>query len=492
MPKIQDSQVVARWALAASACLYVAVTAFLGRDVLAHLATGIANDAGDPLFTAAILDWNARTLPLSHAWWQFPIFYPTPDALAFSEHLLGLSVIATPIAWLTHDAPVTYNLVTLLTFPLCAMAMYALVHRLTGSAAGAFVAGLVFGFSPYRISQLPHVQVLAAFWAPLSLLGLHAYLESRRRRWLFLYGATWMLQAAANGYTLVFFSVVVGLWVLWFVVARRRWRALLEIAAATALASVLLVPILYTYVTVHARHGFERSLDEIEFFSADVVAVFCASPQLSFWGWLRTVCRPEGELFPGLAVLVLSVLGLASLVGWVGAGDTATTPRLVTLLRRVFLAFAVVNAASVIAVLVFGKWHIDWGGLRASGSSIAKPLLMSLSGFMIALFASSGVRTRHPSLVNAWLLPSDGGHDVDVGAWPNYSVFGGKTGLLGSIRVADAAPWRRQPSRACPVLADDDTVPGGCCGLRRACADQRSKSRDDSNAVGGHCYRCVG
>ena len=179
-----------RWTRpAASVLFYAAVTAFLGRDVLAHLATTVTGDAGDSLLTAAILHWDAWTMPLTHAWWQFPIFYPTSDALALSEHLLGLSAIATPIAWIARDPMVTYNVATLLTFPLCTLAMYLLVRRLTGSAAGAFVAGLAFGFSPYRISQLPHVQMLAAFWAPLALLGLHAYLETTRRRWLFLYGA---------------------------------------------------------------------------------------------------------------------------------------------------------------------------------------------------------------------------------------------------------------------------------------------------------------
>jgi hypothetical protein len=49
-----------------------------GRLVLAHPASTIVHDAGDPLLTAALLHWNAWTLPLTHAWWQFPIFAPRP------------------------------------------------------------------------------------------------------------------------------------------------------------------------------------------------------------------------------------------------------------------------------------------------------------------------------------------------------------------------------------------------------------------------------
>ena len=101
-----------------------------------------------------------------------------------------------------------------------------------------------------------------------------------------LYGVAWMLQVAANAYCLFFFSILVGLWGLWFVVARRNWRALGMIAAATAIASVPQIPIVYRYVTVHALHGFERPLDEIRLYGADIAAVLCAPSELTLWGWL--------------------------------------------------------------------------------------------------------------------------------------------------------------------------------------------------------------
>ena len=141
---------------AVSLLAYTIITIIIGRDVLAHLGSMIANDAGDPLLTAAILKWNATHVPLTDAWYQFPIFYPTRDTLTFSEHLLGLSVIASPIYWLTGDVVVTYNLVLLLTFPLCGIAMYALVYRLTGSAAGR-----VHGRARVRVRAVSHLAAAA-------------------------------------------------------------------------------------------------------------------------------------------------------------------------------------------------------------------------------------------------------------------------------------------------------------------------------------------
>jgi len=245
---------LARWPVLASALAYAVMAAVSGRLVLAHPASTIVHDVGDPLLTAGFLHWNAWTLPFTHAWWQFPIFAPIPDALTFSEHLLGLSVVATPIEWLVRDPLVAANLVTLLTYPLCGLAMFLLVRRLTGSAAAAFLAGVAYAFSPYRTSQLPHVQMLATFWAPLALLGLHGYLDSGRRRFLVLFGAAWLLQALANLYSLYFLSALVGLWVLWFVVWPGRWTQLRDIAIAALVAAVPLAPTLGTYVAVHARH----------------------------------------------------------------------------------------------------------------------------------------------------------------------------------------------------------------------------------------------
>jgi hypothetical protein len=376
----------------ASLLVYTVITVIIGRDVLTHVGSTIANDPGDPLFTAAILKWNATHVPLTDAWYQLPIFYPTRDTLTFSEHLLGLSVITSPIYWLTGDLVVTYNIVLLLTFPLCAMAMYALVFRLTGSAAGAFVAGLAFAFAPYRISQLPHIQMLATFWAPLALLGLHAYIETGRRRWLALYGAAWVLQGASNGYALVMFSMLVGLWTLWFVISSRKWHALLMIGLATAIAVVPLAPVLYKYATVHSQFGFVRGYSEIRAFSADIAGLLCAPPLLTFWGWVRVKCGPEGELFPGVVLTGLFVIGFGAIVVSSWQSESIQGGRLVTLLRRLLLLVVAVYTVVILVLLVSGPFMFELGAVRIQASSFRKPMQVMTIAAALALVLSPGVR----------------------------------------------------------------------------------------------------
>src|SRR4029453_3278400 len=96
----------------------------------------------------------------------------------------GLSLVAPPLQWLGASPQAAYNIVFLLTFPLCAIGAYLLGREVTGRDDTAFIAGLLFGFAPYRIAHLPQIQALAAFAMPVALFALHRYLREPRRRWL--------------------------------------------------------------------------------------------------------------------------------------------------------------------------------------------------------------------------------------------------------------------------------------------------------------------
>ena len=386
----------------ASALAYVALTALFGRAVLAALSTTIASDPGDPVLNAAILQWNATHVPWTNGWFQFPIFYPTPHALVLSEHLLGVSLLAAPLYWLTHDALTAYNVTVLLSYPLCGMAMYALVWRLTRSSAPAFVSGLAYAFAPYRASQLPHIQVLTSFWAPLALLGLHEFLAAWRgggnhqvARWLAFFAVCWMLQGASNGYFLIYFSVLIGLWILWFLVAQKRWRDAAIVIASMLAAALPLAPILYRYLTVQRELGLSRNLGEITAFGADIAAPLCAPATLTVWNRLRVACGLEGELFPGVALI------LACLIGWLlsdGMNGTAEAVPyvkarllghpLVRRARHLLLLVAAIFLLLALSVLVFGAWQLDAGVIRASASAPAKPLSIALALLLVAAVVS--------------------------------------------------------------------------------------------------------
>ncbi|MGH9371395.1 MAG: discoidin domain-containing protein [Vicinamibacterales bacterium] len=378
-----------------AAGLYLLLTIAITWPLALHMGSRVPNDLGDSLLNMFLLAWNAREMPLTEQWWNLPQFYPIPGVMAFSEHLLGLSVITTPIIAATGNTVLAYNAAFLLSFPLCAFAAHLLCFELTRRHDLSLVAGLAYGFAPYRMSQLAHLQVLSAYWMPLALLCLHLFMRTRRWWWAALFAVSWLMQALACGYYLFYLSVLVGLWLLWFAVSRLRWTELATILLAWGAALLALVPVARGYLTYQRAYGFQRWPDEIEAFSGDVASLLTAPGNLRVWGWLRFVVRPESEFFPGLGLAVLIVTGAA--VAWTAAARGG-----IERLRapRILLAAAAVVACVAATPLWFGPWKLEIGGTRLlSVGSPQKPL-------SVAVFLGVLALAMHPSIRVGWRLRS--------------------------------------------------------------------------------------
>src|SRR5205814_10081222 len=109
----------------------------LFRELIAHLTSHLYSDLGDPLLNTAILAWNARHLPLSAEWWNFPAFAPLSGVTAFTEHLLIAYPLTSPVIWITGNAVTAYNLLFLTAFVAGAVAGNRLVLELTRSELAA-------------------------------------------------------------------------------------------------------------------------------------------------------------------------------------------------------------------------------------------------------------------------------------------------------------------------------------------------------------------
>jgi hypothetical protein len=259
---------------------------------------------------------------------------------------------------------------------------------------------LAFGFSPYRIAHMAHLQILAACWMPVALLALHAYARTRRIRWLVLFGAAWLLQALSNGYYMLFFSVLVGLWLLWFLPPWRQPRAFLATMAAWAVAAVPFVPLLMGYREIQRSFGMSRSVGEIEVFSADVTSVLNSSPLLAFWRFPPSLRRPEGEMFFGLTVVVCVTAGVA----WAWARravpaepDGSPSPRSGSSrwLRTGLWAAAAISALVAASLLAFGPWQVRVLGQSLSVARLHKPLSIVFLSLLGLILSSSLVRTSY-------------------------------------------------------------------------------------------------
>src|ERR1700682_4580043 len=307
----------------AAAAAYGLLTLVMTWPLARGLARDLPADLGDPLLNCWILAWDCEHilravtghLGALREYWNANIFSPHPLALAYSEHLTAQAVMVLPVYAITKNPILTYNAAFLSTFLLSALGMFLLVRNLTGCLSAAFLAGVAYGFAPYRFGTLAHLQVLSSMWMPFVWLGFHRYFETRRLAPLAGGAVAWIAQNLSCGYYLLFFAPVVAIAVAWEITRRGLWTdttVLIHLACARLVVALLTAPFLIPYLELR-RMGFSaRSLGETSRFAADVYGYLTTDVRMRLWGHgVRAWPRAEGLLFAGFSILFRATLGAA-------------------------------------------------------------------------------------------------------------------------------------------------------------------------------------
>ena len=309
---------------------YCVLTLLLTWPVVTSLHSRVPLDLDDPLLNCWILAWNGEHLlgVLRGDWtslssyWNANIFYPEPSALAYSEHLFAQALQILPVYGMSGNVVLGYNLVFLSTFALSGVGMFLLVRQLTGNARAAFLSGLVYAFTPYRLAQLGHLQVLSSQWMPFALYGLRRFFDARTPGARFASGVRPLVigvvaviaQNLSCGYYLVYFAPFLAAFVVWEVIRRglwREWRVWTLVGAAGAAVTAATLPFLIPYLRLRSAGFGPRPLSEVTLFSADVYSYLIVSPAIWAWRWLTVdIVRTEAVLFPGAVPVLLA--GVAS------------------------------------------------------------------------------------------------------------------------------------------------------------------------------------
>ncbi len=193
-----------------AAALYAALTVLLVYPLSVAPHRTLPSDAPDTHLYMWTLAWNTHAFihqPLSI--FDANIFYPLGNSLAYSENLIGSTLFAAPVLWLTGNPVLAVNVVSLLSIVLCGLGAYVLGRRVGLSPAAAVLTGLVFAFSPPRFQRFNQIHLTTVQWIPFTLASLHAYLDSGRKRDLRLAALFFTLQVLASGHGGVFLVVAI-------------------------------------------------------------------------------------------------------------------------------------------------------------------------------------------------------------------------------------------------------------------------------------------
>ncbi len=273
------------------------------------------HDNADTTLNTWAVRWIAHALPRDplHVF-DAPIFHPERRTLAYSEPLLVPGVMAIPLAAAGLDATTIYNLLVILGFALSAWAMWRVVARWTNDEAAGAVAGLAYAFNAHLLTRFGHLQALHAEALPLVLFALDRVVRDGRRRDGVLLGSGLALVGLTSIYQLAFAAgaVVVGLLARWPEWRRRLAPTFVATALGVGLGVLLLAPMLWQYLTVSREWGLARTPADAAAYAATWRSYLATGGRLHYAWWSAPYFGHTAALFPGVAVALLALVGVAA------------------------------------------------------------------------------------------------------------------------------------------------------------------------------------
>jgi hypothetical protein len=295
------------------ALLWARPASFSPRDTLP--------DAGDPLHLSYVLAWDAHQL-VRRPWALFDSnsFHPYPRSLAFADHLAPEALMVAPILWTTGNAVLAFNAAVVAALAMSALAMFALVRRVTGRGDAAFLAGLAYAFTSFTRHELPRVHVLHVQWWPLALLFLLRFADRGRRRDAALFAGALALQALSGTYYLAYSLLLLPVWLAGAYVGCGRLpsrRESLVLAVALACAALVVLPFVLPYLAQFRAMGIEKELVE----GADLLAYVDPEPDSVLWRVPRLGVSRELPHFVGFVAGACALAGALRLTRRGSSGE---------------------------------------------------------------------------------------------------------------------------------------------------------------------------
>ncbi|HEY4596412.1 MAG TPA: hypothetical protein VIJ02_08440, partial [Thermoanaerobaculia bacterium] len=288
----------------------------------------LAPSLDDPLFNLYVLKWGVHQLRLGLPdLWNANLFYPTPGTFTLSDHLLGPAAQLSLFLLVVPNAIAGYNFLLFTAFVGTALAVCWVCRRMGLSWPAALLAGWMYTFSPFRLTQVAHLQLLIAQWAPLALWFWDRLLAERTARNAALFLVFYLLHVTGGCYLAYMIHVP-----LLAIFLSRAWdqsreilsfRALRILVPVALIAAVAVAALFLPYRKFSRSLGLVRTAEEVREKGATPVSYLSPARESLYFGPevrgflrraglpLRTLYEPERVLFAGFLPTALFLVGAA-------------------------------------------------------------------------------------------------------------------------------------------------------------------------------------
>jgi hypothetical protein len=267
---------------------FLLLTAILLRPVIFHFFDQVSG-VGDTYEYAWRLWWIKHTLiDTAQSIWFVPyIYYPHGYPFAYSEVTPTNTFFGLPFT-LAFGEFSAHNALLFINILLTAFTTFLLAHQLTRNWWASLLAGILFGFSPFRRGQYFHINHLTLQWFPLIFLFLERFLRTGHRKYAFAGGVACGLNALASWYIALAGGLLSLVWVAdrarpWsnYLKQQRFWTG---VVIFTLTSLIFIIPFVLPFLEVTRDPDTQPPLENVNFWSASLTDYLIPNPFHPIWG----------------------------------------------------------------------------------------------------------------------------------------------------------------------------------------------------------------
>ncbi len=260
--------------------------------------------------------WVSRALLEEHTSPFYTRYLYHPQGVSLLFHTLNIPNGLLAMPFLVLFGPVVaYNSIVLVSSVLSGYGAFLLALKVTKSRQAAFIAGIVYAFSPFRFAHLlGHMQVFSTEWIPFFILALF---RAVRGGPLLLPILFLSLSSLCDWYQALYLALFTALYLAWLAWKKHmNLRMAFKIGAIWGFWGIALSPLLVPMLLEMLRYRFMFTPPEHALLlSADLLAFITPSEFHPLWGkWASKVASnftaslSERTVFLGYVPLALALV----------------------------------------------------------------------------------------------------------------------------------------------------------------------------------------
>ena len=303
--------------------IFIAGSLYITYPLIFHLKNYIIGK-GDELLLTWILNWNIHSFSTNIlSIFNANIFYPHSNTLAFSDALFLSSFLSIIPVKFFGEPLVAFNFTLISSLMLLGFCIYLLTNHLTKNFFSSVISGLLVIFSLPVLNETPHLQVIAIYFVPLSILFFLKFIEERKTKFFLITAVLFVLQTYNSflpGYFIVFSLTII--YIFYFLRNKKEARNLINKRnlLILILSFAMIAPVVLPYLKVSNQFHYVRDIRDTIHFALQPEDLLYPHPLTRLNPIILKVFPqydPNGELKTGFLGLAFTILAITSLLYFV-------------------------------------------------------------------------------------------------------------------------------------------------------------------------------